>query len=49
MTLVTASRNGEIFFFDINGHLELGKYTPICLLNLTGSKKINDLKWDTSS
>ena len=49
MTLVTASRNGEIFFFDINGHLELGKYNPICLLNLTGSKRINDLKWDSSS
>lgn len=30
MTLVTASRNGEIFFFDINGHLDLGKCVPIC-------------------
>jgi len=29
---VTASRNGEIFFFDVNGHLELSKYTPICML-----------------
>lgn len=28
--LVTASRNGELFFFDVNGHLELGKYDPIC-------------------
>lgn len=49
MTLCTASRNGEIFFFDINGHLELGKCTPICLLHLENCGRINDLKWDTSS
>jgi len=49
MTLVTASRNGEIFFFDINGHLELGKYTPICLLNLDTCIKINDIKWNSAS
>lgn len=29
---VTASATGEIFFFDVNGHLELGKYDPICLV-----------------
>jgi WD40 repeat protein len=49
MTLVTASRNGEIFFFDINGHLELGKCQPICLLMLDNCKKINDLRWDSKS
>jgi len=49
MTLCTASRTGEIFFFDINGHLELGKCTPICLLHLEHCGRINDLKWDTSS
>ena len=38
MTLVTASRNGEIFFFDINGHLELGKCIPICMLFLKDCK-----------
>jgi WD40 repeat protein len=32
MTLVTCSRDGEIFFFDTNGHLDLGKFNPICLL-----------------
>jgi len=49
MTLVTASRNGEIFFFDINGHLDLGKQTPICLLHLSDCGRINDLKWDSHS
>jgi WD40 repeat protein len=49
MTLVTASRNGEIFFFDINGHMELGKCNPICLLVLNDCKQINDLKWDAKS
>jgi len=29
---VTASKAGELFFFDVNGHLELGKYDPICLV-----------------
>jgi WD40 repeat protein len=47
ISLVTASRNGEIFFFDINGHLDLGKYTPICLLQLPKDALINDLKWDS--
>jgi WD40 repeat protein len=32
LALVTASSNGEIFFFDVNGHLDLGKCIPICLL-----------------
>lgn len=45
--LVTASRNGEIFFFDVNGHLDLGKYNPICLLQLPAEALINDLKWDS--
>jgi WD40 repeat protein len=49
MTLVTASRNGEIFFFEINGHLDLGKQTPICLLKLETCGRINDLKWDSHS
>ena len=44
---MTASRNGEIFFFDVNGHLELGKYTPICLLQLPKEALINDIKWDS--
>ena len=47
ISLVTASRNGEIFFFDVNGHLDLGKYTPICLLQLPKDALINDLKWDS--
>lgn len=47
--LVTASANGEIFFFDMNGHLELGKYDPICLVQLPGNPEVMDLKWDQSS
>jgi hypothetical protein len=49
MTLVTASRNGEIFFFDINGHLDLGKCKPICQIVLKDCVKVNDLKWDAKS
>jgi len=49
MTLVTASRDGEIFFFDTNGHLELGKFIPICLIHLKECKKINDLRWNSES
>ena len=49
ISLVTASRNGEIFFFDVNGHLDLGKYNPICLLQLPADALINDLKWDSTS
>ena len=41
---VTASKTGEIFFFDVNGHLELGKYTPICLVQLPGNPEVMDLK-----
>lgn len=49
MSLVTASRNGEIFFFEINGHLDLSKCNPVCLLEIKDCIKINDLKWDTTS
>ena len=30
--LVTASKKGEIFFFDVNGHIDLAKCVPICLV-----------------
>lgn len=49
MCLVTASRSGEIFFFDINGHMELGKCNPVCLVVLNDCVAINDLKWDSKS
>jgi WD40 repeat protein len=49
LTLITASKSGEIFFFDVNGHLELGKCVPICLLILKSCIRINDIKWDTTS
>lgn len=28
--LVTASAKGELFFFEINGHSDLGLYEPLC-------------------
>ena len=49
MTLVTAASNGEIFFFEINGHLDLGKCQPICMLKLSDCKRINDLRWNAES
>ena len=47
--LVTASEDGEIFFFDINGHGDLNKYNPLCIVYLPENQKINDLKWDAKS
>jgi hypothetical protein len=44
--LVTAARNGEIFFFETNGHQNLELYTPLCMMNLPEGSLINDLKWD---
>jgi len=28
--LVTAANNGEIFFFETNGHNDLERYEPLC-------------------
>jgi len=47
--LVTASATGELFFFDINGHLDLSKCVPIALIQLPDSTEINDLKWSADS
>lgn len=47
--LVTASRNGEIFFFETNGHNNLELYEPLCMMNLPEDSQINDLKWDQNS
>jgi len=44
--LVTAARNGEIFFFETNGHSNLELYEPLCMLRLPENSQINDLKWD---
>jgi len=47
--LVTASRNGEIFFFETNGHNDLELYKPLCMIRLPEKSQINDLKWDQNS
>ena len=47
--LVTAARNGEVFFFETNGHNNLELYEPLCMLNLPEGSLINDLKWDQNS
>ena len=47
--LVTAARNGEIFFFETNGHNNLELYEPLCMMNLPEGSLINDLKWDQNS
>ena len=44
--LVTAARNGEIFFFETNGHQNLELYNPLCMMHLPEGSLINDLKWD---
>ena len=30
--LVTASKTGEIFFFEVNGHADLSLYMPLCMV-----------------
>lgn len=47
--LVTAARNGEIFFFETNGHNNLELYEPLCMMHLPEGHLINDLKWDSNS
>jgi hypothetical protein len=47
--LVTASDNGEIFFFEVNGFSDLGKYDPLCLIRLPEAPRVTDLKWDSTS
>ena len=47
--LVTAARNGEIFFFETNGHADLSLYEPMCMLHLPEGNLVNDLKWDANS
>jgi len=47
--LVTAARNGEIFFFETNGHADLSLYEPVCMMHLPQGSLINDLKWDGNS
>jgi len=47
--LVTAARNGEIFFFETNGHSDLSLYEPLVMLRLPEGHSINDLKWDANS
>jgi WD40 repeat protein len=47
--LVTASRHGEIFFFETNGHNDLELYKPLCMMRLPEKTQINDLKWDQNS
>jgi len=47
--LVTAARNGEIFFFETNGHSDLSLYEPLSMLRLPAGHLVNDLKWDANS
>lgn len=47
--MVTASSNGELFFFEVNGFSDLGKYEPLCLVQLPESPCVTDLKWDGTS
>ena len=47
--LVTASKDGEIFFFEVNGAADLNLYEPLCMVHLPEGKVINDMKWDFDS
>lgn len=47
--LVTASEDGEIFFFETNGHADLSLYQELCMIKLPEKCTITDLKWDSQS
>jgi WD40 repeat protein len=47
--LVTASKTGEIFFFECNGHADLSLYSPLCMIQLPDKCSVTDLKWDATS
>lgn len=48
--LVTASREGEVFFFNISGIDDIQRYDPLCLIKLPDeTTHINDLRWDSGS
>lgn len=42
---VTASNKGAIFFFDIDGNLDVQRYDPLCTIDLPEGAHINDFKW----
>jgi len=46
---VVASELGELFFFEINGHADITKYNPVCLIELPEKAVITDLKWSNNS
>lgn len=47
--LVTASKTGEIFFFEVNGHADLSLYNALCMIQLPDKCSVTDLKWDSTS
>ena len=42
---VTASKKGSIFFFEIDGLMDVQKYDPLCTVDLPEGGLINDFKW----
>ena len=42
---MTASAEGDIFFFDMDGHKDTQMYDPLCTLKLPDNAIINDFKW----
>ena len=51
---VTASVDGEIFFFLVSGQDNLQKYEPLCMVKVPSGEEdqptqINDLRWDSTS
>ena len=43
---VTASLEGEVFFFNISGQDDIQKYDPLCMIKIPEETTINDLRWD---
>jgi len=46
-TCVTASKTGDIFFFDMDGHKDTQMYEPLCTLKLPNDAHVNDFKWSS--
>jgi len=47
--LVTASINGEVFFFEVSGQADLHKFEPVCMVQIPDKVSVTDLKWDNTS
>jgi WD40 repeat protein len=42
----TASKTGDVFFFEIDGNMDIQKFDPLCTVKLPENSGVNDFKWN---